>query len=402
MPVHKNSRRKCANYRGISLLSIAGKVFAKILNDRVRCLTENRLLEEEAGFRSGRGCIDQIFIIRQLMEKYLEKDKKMYAAFIDMEKAYDKVWRTDFWVTLKGYKVRGKLLGSIKALYKESKACVRVEGEVTEEFMVEQGLRQGCPLSLWLFNVFLDRVVREAMVGFQGGVELDSCLIQTLMFADDTVMLAQTAEDLSQNVESFHEAVKRHGLTINWGKTNTMAFSREPTECKVEVGGVQLEQAKETVYLGVRLSENGRMESELERIGRAATVVGSLRKTVFGNKELSNEAKMTVYNAVVVPTLVYGCETWVLKDRDKTRLQAAEMKVLRSVVGVTRLERVRNEAIRERLKQEAVVAQVKRRRELWREKMIENEGSLVNRVMKGQVAGKRPRGRPRKRWRDEF
>ena len=115
------------------------------------------------------------------------------------------------------------------------------------------------------------------MIGFQGGVELDSCLIRTLMFADDTVMLAQTAEDLSQNVGSFHEAVKRHGLTINWGKTNTMVFSREPTECKVEVGGLRLEQARETVYLGVRLSENGRMESELERrIGRAATVVGSL------------------------------------------------------------------------------------------------------------------------------
>ena len=198
VPVHKkNSRRKCGNYRGISLLSIPGKVFAKILNDRVRCLTEKRLLKEQAGFRSGRGCIDQIFIIRQLTEKYLEKDKKMYAAFIDMEKAYDKVWRTDLWVVLKGYGVRGKLLGSIKALYKESKACVRVEGEVTEEFMIEQGLRQGCPLSPWLFNVFLDRVVREAMVGFQRGVELDSSLIRTLMFADDTVMLAQTAEDLS-------------------------------------------------------------------------------------------------------------------------------------------------------------------------------------------------------------
>ena len=68
----------------------------------------------------------------------------------------------------------------------------------------------------------------------------------------------------------------------------------------------------------------------------------------------------------------------MLKDRDKTRLQAAEMKVLRSVVGVTRLECVRNEAIRESLKQEAVVAQMKRRRKMWREEMIENEGSLVN------------------------
>ena len=233
------------------------------------------------------------------MEKYLEKDKHMYAEFIDMEKAYGKVSRADLWATLRGYGVRGKLFGSIKALYKESKACVRVNGEVTEEFMVEQGLRQGCPLSLWLFNVFLDRVTRETMVRFQGGVELEKCLIHILMFADDTVMLAQTAEDLSQNVGRFHEALKRHGLTINLEKTNTS-------------WGCTAKASKgDSVYLRVRLSENGRMESELERrIGRAAAVVGSLRKTVFGKKELSSEAKMTVYNAVVVPILVYGCETW--------------------------------------------------------------------------------------------
>ena len=101
----------------------------------------------------------------------------------------------------------------------------------------------------------------------------------------------------------------------------------------------------------MRFSQNGRITSELnKRIGRAATVVGALRRTVFGNRELSSEAKMTVYNAVVVPTLVYGCEAWVLKDRVKTRLQSAEMKVLRRVVGVTRLDCVRNEVIRERLK----------------------------------------------------
>ena len=110
-------------------------------------------------------------------------------------------------------------------------------------------------------------------------MELDSCLIRILMCANDTVILAQTAEDLSQNVGRFHEAVKRHGLTMNWRKTSTMVFSREPTECKIEVGGVQIEHAWETVYLGIKLSENGRIESELERrIGRAATVVGSLRK----------------------------------------------------------------------------------------------------------------------------
>ena len=86
-----------------------------------------------------------------------------------------------------------------------------------------------------------------------------------------------------------------------------MVFCKEYTECKVEVEGVRLKQAREAVYLGVRLSENSGMESELEwRIGMAATAVGALRKPDFGNKKLSEEARLTVYNAVVAPTLVHG------------------------------------------------------------------------------------------------
>ena len=70
------------------------------------------------------------------------------------------------------------------------------------------------------------------------------------------------------------------------------------------------------------------MEGELEwRISMATTAAGTLREPVFENKELRKETKLTVYNAVVVPTLVYGCEAWVLEGRDKMRLQAMEMQV---------------------------------------------------------------------------
>ena len=113
-------------------------IFSAILR-LLRQLTYNCLLEEPAGFRAGRGCIDHIFVIRQLVEKHLEKGKKMLAEFIDLEKACDKVWRADLWSALREYGIGGRLLGSIEALYKESKACVRVEGELSESSVYNRG-----------------------------------------------------------------------------------------------------------------------------------------------------------------------------------------------------------------------------------------------------------------------
>ena len=98
---------------------------------------------------------------------------------------YDKVCQEELWEALKRYGVSGDLLRAIRALYQASEACVKVDGECSEWFEVKQGVRQGCPMSPWLFNIFLDMVVREARASFQGGVCLDTCQVQVLLFADD-------------------------------------------------------------------------------------------------------------------------------------------------------------------------------------------------------------------------
>ncbi len=78
----KGSRSECSNYRGISLLSVPGIVYGKILTERLMEITERKVSEEQGGFRKGRGCIDQIFAMKRLVEEYLGKDKKLYAASI--------------------------------------------------------------------------------------------------------------------------------------------------------------------------------------------------------------------------------------------------------------------------------------------------------------------------------
>ena len=135
VPIHKKGNKMiCSNYRGISLLSIPCKVYTRILDGRVRRITENKVMEVQGGFRQGRSCVDQVFTIRQLSEKVLEKNGQMAVACVDLVKAYDNVCRGKLWQVLDEFGVKRNLMKAIRSLYAGSQACVRVGGRLSEWF----------------------------------------------------------------------------------------------------------------------------------------------------------------------------------------------------------------------------------------------------------------------------
>ena len=112
---------------------------------------------------------------------------------------------------------------------------------------------------------------------------------------------------------------------------------------------------------------------------------------------------MRVYNAMVLPTMLYGCETWTVIKRHESRLQTTEKTYLRRVEWVTRFDIVRNVDVREALKQEEIMEKVRHKQRAWKEKLEQMEDTgLVRRVYTEEVAGKRPRERPRKNRKDCF
>ncbi|MDA8002322.1 MAG: hypothetical protein MPL62_13665, partial [Alphaproteobacteria bacterium] len=124
---------------------------------------------------------------------------------------------------------------------------------------------------------------------------------------------------------------------------------------------------------------------------------------VWKRKELSRRTKLRVYNAIIVPTLMYGSEMWVLNKQQESAVQATEMRVLRQIVEKRRVDRVRNVEIREELQQEGVLEKVKKSQRRWREALEEmGPDRLVKRVYQAEMEGRRGRGRPRKRWNDNF
>ena len=116
----KGDKTECHNYRGITLLSLPGKLYAKVLESKVRRIVEPRMAEEQCGFRPGRSTTDQVFTLHQVQEKAWEYAKQVFLAFVDLEKAYDRVSRNKMWEFLRKYGVEEELLRAIQALYQRS------------------------------------------------------------------------------------------------------------------------------------------------------------------------------------------------------------------------------------------------------------------------------------------
>ena len=151
------------SYRGITLLSVVGKVFCKILNNRlVQCLDkEGALHEGQAGFRLNRGYMDNVYTLNEIVQGRLREDKKIFSLFLVIQKAYDTVWHDGLWYKLWDKGVQGRMWRVIKKMYMSSRSAVLLEGEKSDSFNVEQGVAQGYSLSPILFSVFIIDLLKE-------------------------------------------------------------------------------------------------------------------------------------------------------------------------------------------------------------------------------------------------
>ncbi|KAK7940110.1 hypothetical protein WMY93_003436 [Mugilogobius chulae] len=396
----KGDRRVCSNYRGITLLSLPGKVYSRVLERRLRPIVEPRIQEEQCGFRPGRGTLDQLYTLHRVLEGSWEFAQPVHMCFVDLEKAFDRVPRGVLWGVLREYGVRGPLLRAVRSLYDRSRSCVRIAGSKSDLFPVHVGLRQGWPLSPVLFIVFMDRISRRSQG--QEGVRFGDHRISSLLFADDVVLMAPSNQDLQHALGRFAAECEAAGMKISSSKSEAMVLDRKKVPCPLQVGGESLPQVEEFKYLGVLFTSEGRMEREIDRrIGAASAVMQSLYRIVVVKKELSRKAKLSIYWSIYVPTLTYGHELWVMTERTRSRIQAVEMSFLRRVAGRSLRDRVRSSVTREELGVEPLLLHIERGQLRWLGHLYRMPpGRLPGEVFRACPTGRRPRGRPRTRWRD--
>src|SRR6218665_3562197 len=328
--------------------------------------------------RAGRGTMDQLFVIRQLAEKYFEKNKTLYNNFIDFRQAFDSVWQQRLWKVLRSYGIPEELVELLEDIYSKSLSAVRVDGELTEWFRVTVGVRQGCGLSPYLFNLILETMMSFALKSTEAGARVGGQTVNNLRFANDIDLVAEDDGQLQELTDEVHSSSQRFGLKINVEKTKTMTKGKQQRTVEIKIEGETLEQVTEFIYLGGVITEDGRCTKDIKRsFGLASAMFGTMNK-VWRSNNITTATKVKLYGTLVIPVMMYGSECWCLRKEDERRILLAEMSWLRRILGRSRRDRIRNEVTRKELGQQVtLVDKIRKRRLTWFGHVTRMEGNRL-------------------------
>ncbi|KAK3515253.1 hypothetical protein QTP70_013016, partial [Hemibagrus guttatus] len=335
VPIFKNKGdvQSCSNYRGIKLMSHTMKLWERVVEASLRKVVE--ICEQQYGFMPRKSTTDAIFALRILMEKYRDGQRELHCVFVDLEKAYDRVPREELWYCMRKSGVAEKYVRVVQDMYERSRTAL--SEEVRQE-------------SSWTM-MFADDIVicSESREQVEENLERWRFALERRgmkVSRNDIVICSESREQVEENLERWRFVLERRGMKVSRSKTEYMCVNEREGSGTVRLQGEEVKKVQEFKYLGSTVQSNGESGKEVKKRVQAGWNGWRKVSGVLCDRNISARIKGKVYRTVVRPAMLYGLETVSLKKRQESELEVAELKMLRFSLGVTRLDRIRNEYIR--------------------------------------------------------
>ena len=210
----------------------------------------------------GKSTSDHIFLLRTIVEKVVKRNKKkLYAVFIDFKKAYDTVNRDLLIKKLQTLGINGIFMRNIISIYQKTEYCIKLKNGHTCPISSNLGLKQGCPLSPMLFNLYIDDV-KEIFDDTCDPVVMQNTKINRFLYADDLVLLSESKDGLQRCIDNVSNFAKAKRLTISTKKSKSMVFNLPGRflRDKFVLDGSTLESVQSFCYLGIDIKSSGTMK----------------------------------------------------------------------------------------------------------------------------------------------
>jgi len=405
-PIYKKGDKlDCDNYRGITLLNNTYKVFSSILNDRMKIATEKIIGEYQCGFRQNKSTIDQLFILRQMIERHTEHGLDLHMLFIDFKQAFDSIKRGRLLTAMDRMGIPQKLFRLTRMTMQQTKARVKIDNQLGATFEYDKGVKQGDGLSTALFILALHNAVQET--DRRGTIYTKSS--QICAYADDVVVVTRSETKIRQVYKEIEAKTREMGLIVNVRKTKYMRISIRPEGRHIQnlkIGEKTFEGVSKFRYLGNVIDKEGRISECIKDRIQAGNKAYAANYHMLKSKIIRRSVKMQIYKTMIRPVATYGAETWTLTKADENMLRIFERKIWRKIYGPVQEEgawRIRyNEELDRLMKGKDIVKFIKAQRIRWlgHVKRME-EGAMPRRTMEGRLFTGRRKGRPRLRWLDD-
>ena len=245
---------------------------------------------------------------------------------------------------MRKYNISANVVRTIEQLYDKATSAVQMNGSTGEWFRTTVGVRQGCLLSPTLFNIFLERIMSDALEENDGKVSIGGRNITNLRFADDIDALAEEEQELEALVESLDKTCTRYKMEISAEKTKLMTNSANGIQREAKVKGQKLGAVTSFKYLGTIVSDDG----SKPRIAQATAALTKL-KPIWRDNNISLGSKVKLMRSLVISIFLYACESWTLTAELEKRTQAFEMRCYRRLLNISYKDHVTNEEVRRKI-----------------------------------------------------
>ena len=302
------------NYRGLAVGSAFAKLFSQILLRRLTAFVNEKgiLSPNQGGFQKNMCTSDLIFLLQTIIEKFVKRaNKKLYVAFIDFKKAYDTVDRDLLLKRLQALGINGLFLQNICAMYDSTKYAIKLSNGYLAPIDSNLGLKQGCPLSPMLFNLYIDDI-KDIFDDQCHPVEIQETKISHFLYADDLVIISHTAEGLQTALNSLHVYSGRKCLAVSVKKSKTMIFNRSGKLIKkyFYLAGKPLEPVQSFCYLGFDVKASGTVKHAMNTLYEKANKAMRPLFQTIARFNLPVKTSLRIFHAYIEPIALYNAENW--------------------------------------------------------------------------------------------
>ena len=343
IPVPKKGDLSLAsNYRGISLLPIAAKIYNRLILNRLLPFVEPLLRNNQNGFRAGRSTLSQILALRRIIEETKLCNLDAVFIFVDFSKAFDSVDRSLMLEILALYGIPEQLIKAIQVLYTNTTATIYTPDGETQPIDIKAGILQGDTLAPFLFILVVDYILRMSVDQIPDkGLEVQprrssrypARHLTDADFADDLALISGSLANAQSLLSSLEKAANCVGLYLNESKTEYL------NHCQIidsdfsikTINGRELKCVQDYKYLGSFISDS--VKDFKTRKGMAWSACNDLHNV--WSSSLDDKIKINTFKTMIEPILLYGSETWTLNARQQKRLDGTYTRLLMRVKNLS-------------------------------------------------------------------